>query len=388
MVDDPDVMTVLLGGDVMLGRGVDQILPHPGDPELREPFVHDARRYVELAEQANGPVPRPVDWGWPWGDAAEILEELAPDVRLVNLETTITVNGEFADHKAVHYRMHPDNLPALTAFRPDVCAIANNHILDFGRRGLADTCDAFAAAEIHGVGAGANFDAAQRLAVITPYGDHRVIIGSVATKSSGVPESWAAHRDRPGVWLIRDPATGSTADDAAARVLAHKRAGDVAIVSVHWGSNWGYGVGLSEIQFAHRLIDAGIDIVHGHSSHHPRPIEIYRGKPILYGCGDVIDDYEGIGGHESYRSDLRLLYLISIDLGRDELAALRMLPLRVRRMRLEHASETDAEWLRATLAHISRRFGIDVVAVSDELLAVRPRPLRRGPSKMGKHQGL
>ncbi len=388
MVDDPDVMTVLLGGDVMLGRGVDQILPHPGDPELREPFVHDARRYVELAEQANGPVPRPVDWGWPWGDAAEILEELAPDVRLVNLETTITVNGEFADHKAVHYRMHPDNLPALTAFRPDVCAIANNHILDFGRRGLADTCDAFAAAEIHGVGAGANFDVAQRLAVITPYGDHRVIIGSVATKSSGVPESWAAHRDRPGVWLIRDPATGSTADDAAARVLAHKRAGDVAIVSVHWGSNWGYGVGLSEIQFAHRLIDAGIDIVHGHSSHHPRPIEIYRGKPILYGCGDVIDDYEGIGGHESYRSDLRLLYLISIDLGRDELAALRMLPLRVRRMRLEHASETDAEWLRATLAHISRRFGIDVVAVSDELLAVRPRPLRRGPSKMGKHQGL
>lgn len=143
-------------------------------------------------------------------------------------------------------------------------------------------------------------------------------------------------------------------------------------MSVHWGSNWGYGVGLTEIQFAHGLIDAGIDVVHGHSSHHPRPIKIYRGKPILYGCGDVIDDYEGIRGHESYRSDLRLLYLISMDAHRDELAEIRMLPLRVRRMRLERASRADAEWLRATVEHISRRFEIDVAAISDGLLAVRP----------------
>ena len=102
----------------------------------------------------------------------------------------------------------------------------------------------------------------------------------------------------------------------------------------------------------------------------PRPIELYRGNPIPYGCGDVIDDYEGIGGHESYRPDLRLLYLISINPGRGELAAIRMLPLRVRRMRLERVSETDVQWLRATMEHISRRFGIDVATVSDELLTV------------------
>ena len=131
------------------------------------------------------------------------------------------------------------------------------------------------------------------------------------------------------------------------------------------------------------MIDAGIDIVHGHSSHHPRPIELYRGKPILYGCGDVIDDYEGIGGHESYRADLRLLYLISINPGRGELAAIRMLPLRVRRMRLERVSETDVQWLRATMEHISRRFGIDVATVSDELLTVHPRRESRGPIRIG-----
>ena len=372
-----DVLTLLLGGDVMLGRGVDQILPHPGDPELREPVVHDARRYVELAERVNGRISRPVDWRWSWGDATEILEELAPDVRLINLETTITADGQFADRKAIHYRMHPDNLPALTTFRPDVCALANNHILDFGAPGLADTCRILGAAEIHGVGSGADLDAAQRLAVMTLHGDLRVIVASVATESSGVPTSWAARPDRPGVWLIRDPSHRSAADEVAARVLGQKRVGDVAIVSVHWGSNWGYGVGLTETQFAHRLIDAGVDVVHGHSSHHPRPIEIYDGKPILYGCGDVIDDYEGIGGHESYRSDLRLLYLISMDAHSGVLAELRMLPLRVRRMRLERASKADTEWLRATAEHMSRRFEIEVVAISDGLLAVRPRRHQR-----------
>jgi poly-gamma-glutamate synthesis protein (capsule biosynthesis protein) len=215
-------------------------------------------------------------------------------------------------------------------------------------------------------------DAPQRLAVMTFHGDRRVIVASVATESSGVPRAWAAGSDRPGVWLIHDPSHRSAADEVAARVLAQKRTGDLAIVSVHWGSNWDYGVGLTEIQFAHGLIDAGIDVVHGHSSYHPRPIEIYRGKPILYGCGDVIDDYEGIRGHESYRSDLRLFYLISMDAHRDELAEIRMLPLRVRRMRLERASRADAEWLRATVGHISRRFEIDVAAISDGLLAVRP----------------
>ncbi len=323
----------------------------------------------------------PVPWtgGGPWGDALAILEDLAPEVRLINLETTITADGEFADRKGIHYRMHPDNLPALTAIRPDVCALANNHILDFGRRGLADTFDALAAAGIHGIGARADLETAHHPAVVTPHGEYRVVIGSVATKSSGVPGSWAAHRDRPGMWLIGDPSARGCATDVAAGVLAHKRTGDVAIVSVHWGSNWGYGVALRETRFAHRLIEAGIDIVHGHSSHHPRPIEIYRGKTILYGSGDVIDDYEGIGGrYESYRCDLRLLYLISIDPGSGELAALRMLPLRVRRMRLERVARTDAEWLRATIEHISRRFRTRVVAGSDDLLVVRPRQRTRG----------
>jgi poly-gamma-glutamate capsule biosynthesis protein CapA/YwtB (metallophosphatase superfamily) len=370
MVGDSQVVTVLLGGDVMLGRGVDQILARPGEPELREPYLRDARRYVRLAEHANGPIPRPVDWQWPWGEVLPLLDEAAPDVRLINLETTITAGGEFAEGKSVCYRMHPDNLPALTAFHPDVCALANNHILDFGYRGLTDTVATLTGAGVPAAGAGADLLTARRPAVVSAHGEHRVLVGSVATKSAGVPESWAAHRDRPGVWLIRDLSLRDSAYEVAAEVLAHKRDGDIAIVSVHWGPNWGYAIAPSEIAFAHRLIDAGIDIVHGHSSHHPRPIEIYRGKPILYGCGDVIDDYEGIGGNESFRADLRLLYLTRSDAVRGELVSLRMIPLRVQRMRLERASHNDAEWLRTTIEHTSRRFGTRIEVRSDDLLEV------------------
>ena len=87
--------TIFLCGDVMTGRGIDQILPHPGDPALQESVVTDARTYVTLAERVNGPIPRPVPYAWPWGDALSVLDELEPDVRLINLETAVTTAQRF-----------------------------------------------------------------------------------------------------------------------------------------------------------------------------------------------------------------------------------------------------------------------------------------------------
>ncbi len=362
-------VTVLLGGDVMLGRGVDQILPHPGDPELREPWVRDARYYVEAVERVNGRVPRPCGYDRPWGEVPALLDELAPEVRLINLETAITADGSFAPRKGIHYRMQPGNVPALTAIAPDVCALSNNHSLDFGISGLLDTLDALSGAHIRAAGAGVDLAAAQRPAAVPLPDGRRALIVSVSIRSSGVPPDWTATPGRPGVWCFAYPSVGH-ADEVVARLSDHRRVGEPAIVSVHWGSNWGYGIGLSERQFAHRLIDAGIDIVHGHSAHHPRPIEIYRGKPILYGCGDVIDDYEGIGGHESYRPELRLLYLVT--LAPASPAVLRMLPLRIRRIRLERAGRGGRQWLLTRLADISRRFGTRIEAGPGDLLTARP----------------
>ena len=353
----------------MTGRGIDQILPHPGDPRLRESVVTDARTYVSLAEDVSGPIPAPVDFAWPWGEALGVFDEFAPDIRLINLETAVTTSGDFAPAKAVHYRMHPANVGCLTAIRPDACALANNHILDFGHRGLADTLNTLTEAGIRGIGAGP--DAGQAdcpVAIGLPDGG-RVVIASCGMSSSGIPRHWAANADRPGVSFVSDLSDRSVAD-ITGRMLALKRPGDIALVSVHWGSNWGYDVERSQVQFAHRLIDAGIDVVHGHSSHHPRPVEVYRGKLILYGCGDTVDDYEGIRGFETFRHELRLLYFASIERDGGELTTLRMVPMRMRRMRLEHVSCDDVEWLRSTLENASRPFGTAVRETADGILNV------------------
>ncbi|MDI3388443.1 CapA family protein [Streptomyces sp. B-S-A8] len=349
------MITLFVCGDVMLGRGVDQILPHPGDPALREDYVHDARDYVRLAEAANGPVPRPVDFAWPWGDALEILDAAAPDARLLNLETSVTRTGRFAPGKAVHYRMHPANLPSLTAVRPDVCVLANNHVLDFGRRGLADTLDALADAGLRTAGAGRDAALAALPATVPLAPGHRLLVLAVGMPSSGIPYDWAATDDRAGVSFVAGASAPAQAQ-VASRIRKLKQPGDIAVVSVHWGSNWGYDVTRDQVAFAHALVDAGADLVHGHSSHHTRPPEVYGGRLVLYGCGDLINDYEGITGYERYRDDLRLLHLVSLDPDTGRLLRLRLVPLLARRLRLVRAPAEDHRWLGSLLDRISEGF--------------------------------
>lgn len=362
-------VTVFLGGDTMTGRGVDQVLPHPGDPRLWERNLQDARAYIELAERVNGTIPRPVGFSWPWGDALEVLDDFAPDVRLINLETSITRSDDVAHGKSVHYRMTPQNVGCLAAAGPIVCALANNHVLDFGRRGLEDTLATLVAAGIPAVGAGSTAAEARRPAAVPVGTGGRVFVFAFGATSSGIPRGWAASDDRPGVALLPD-LTRRTADGVVALMQRVKRPGDVVVASVHWGSNWGYPMADDHIGFAHRLIDGGVDIVHGHSSHHPRPIEVYRGKLILYGCGDLIDDYEGIGGYHEYRDDLRLLYFASVQPGTGDLLELRMVPMQARRMRLHRADAGDVAYLRDVLNRASDGFGCRVDVTPEGGLAL------------------
>jgi poly-gamma-glutamate synthesis protein (capsule biosynthesis protein) len=344
--------TLLLCGDVMTGRGVDQILPNPTDPHLEEPSVDDARTYVELAEAANGPIPRPVAFPYVWGDALAAPEWLGADVRIVNLETSITRSEQRWPGKGIHYRMSPENVACLTAARIDVCALANNHVLDHGRPGLVETLETLERVGVQVTGAGLDLAQARRPAVATIAGAGRVVVIAFGTEESGVLPSWAATPARSGVDLVR--LDDRTASEVGERVRRVKQPGDVVVASVHWGTNWGWEVPSDEVRFAHHLVDAGVDVVHGHSSHHVRPIEVYRGRLVLYGCGDFIDDYEGIGGYEAYRGDLALAYVVTMDPLRGELG-LRMRPFRIRNMRLARAAPDEAEWLAETLNRISGR---------------------------------
>jgi poly-gamma-glutamate capsule biosynthesis protein CapA/YwtB (metallophosphatase superfamily) len=366
------VVVVFLCGDVMTGRGIDQILPRPGDPALWEPGMRDARQYVRLAEAASGPVPRPVDVAWPWGEALAVLDRVRPEVRVVNLETSITARGTPAAGKGVHYRMHPANTAVVAAARPSACTLANNHVLDFGPDGLADTLAALAGVGIPVAGAGPDADAARRPVAVPLRCGGRVLVFAAAAEDSGTPPEWAATDRRPGVYLLPDLSTG-TAADLAGRVRSAKRPGDLAVLTVHWGTNWGYEVPAEHVSFAHHLVEHGVDLVHGHSAHHPRPIEIYRDRLILYGCGDFIDDYEGIPGYEEYRDDLRLMYLPELDPASGRLVRLAVVPLRADRMRLTRASTSDTQYLGDLLDRISRPFHAGVTRTEDQTLEAVPR---------------
>ena len=367
----PDTLTLFLAGDVMTGRGIDQILPHPGDPHIFESWSRSALDYVQLAEQANGPIPRPVDFGYIWGDALPVLEQAAPDVRIVNLETAVTARGRAWPRKGIQYRMHPDNIACLKVAAIDCCVLANNHVLDWDYAGLGETLASLDRAALTGVGAGHDATAAQAPAVFALPGGGRLLVFAWGLPSSGIPAAWAAAAHKAGVNRLPD-LSQQAIDHVTTTVAAHRQPGDVVVVSLHWGGNWGYPVPDAHRRFAHALIDlAAADMIHGHSSHHPLGVELYRDKLILYGCGDLIDDYEGISGHEQYRIDLALLYLVTLETGSGRLRQLRMVPMQRRRFRLNRATRADSIWLQGMLERESRVAGRRIELSDDTTLRLQ-----------------
>lgn len=359
-------LSIAFGGDVMLGRGIDQVFARHNDPALYEGYVRSARDYVALAARANGEFGYPVSARYVWGDALDALANDPPDLRIVNLETAVTVADEPAP-KGINYRMHPANLACLTAFGIDCCVLANNHVLDWGTTGLLETLERCAKAGLATAGAGRNRDQAMAPATLSVPGKSRLRLFAFALPTSGVPAAWAAGPNRPGVaWL--DACSAERAADIAAHIERWRKPGDVIVVSLHWGPNWGYDVPAAQRAFAQTLIRAGVHVVYGHSSHHPKAVERCEGRPILYGCGDLLNDYEGIGGHDDYRPDLVLLYRVTLS-GRDHTRSrVAMHPLRIRRFRLQAATAAEADWLQRRMDRECARFGPRVTLANDGVL--------------------
>lgn len=366
-----DRITLFLCGDVMTGRGIDQVLPHPSDPKLYEPSMHSAIGYVDLAEMANGPIAKPVDFSYIWGDALEELARVSPDVRIINLETSVTTSSDYWRGKGINYRMHPKNIPCLTAAKIDCCALANNHVLDWGYAGLTETLDTLDKAKVKHAGAGRNSQEAEAPAVVEIPGKGRVLVFACGSETIGIPRSWAAAEERPGVHLLKD-LSAETVRHLKEHVCKVKRRGDLAVVSIHWGENWGYDIPREHTLFAHKLIDeAGIDVVHGHSSHHVKGIEVYKEKPIIYGCGDFLDDYEGIGGYGDFRDDLAVMYFVVMDAASGRLIDLHMTPMQIKHFRVNRASKTDGLWLSDILNREGARFGTRVELCTDNTLKLK-----------------
>ncbi len=365
------LITLFLAGDVMIGRGIDQVLAHPSDPLLHEPFMPSAKGYVELAERASGPIQQPVSFAYIWGDALAEWQRVKPDVKLINLETSITTSNDFWPDKGIHYRMNPQNIPALTEAGIDYCSLANNHVLDWGYAGLAETLETLKGANIHWAGAGQNLEAAETPAVMEVAGKGRVIVFAYGLPSSGISPSWAASTGQPGVNLLPNLADQAV-QHISQKVEAVKQPGDLVVASLHWGNNWGYEIPPEQTAFAHKLIDeAGVDVIHGHSSHHVKGLEVYRGKPIIYGSGDLLNDYEGISGYEQFRPDLGLMYFATMNPATGQLVELHMTPMQLKYFKINRAASADALWLNDLLNRAGQALGTQVEINLDNTLTLR-----------------
>src|SRR5256884_6992083 len=267
-------MTLLFVGDVMLGRLVNAVL------------------------QEKSPA-------YPWGDTLSLFHDA--DVRFCNLECAISDWGTpwSVTPKVFHFRSDAKNIETLKAAHIDAVSLANNHTLDFGYEGLFQMMDILGAAGIHYAGAGTTISEASQPAIWEMSGKK---IGLIAfTDNEPV---WEATQEQPGVFYVPITLKDKRAERLFEMVRKTKDVVDFLIVSAHWGPNWGYTPPAEHIPFAHALIDAGADVIFGHSGHIVRGIEVYKDKPIMYCTGNFIDDY---AVDEIERNDRSCIFIVETD---------------------------------------------------------------------------
>lgn len=372
-------------GDVMIGRAIDRILPDHVNGILYENCIKHSDRYVELAEKANGRLPwkeiRERGHMYIWGD---ILHELqnSSNCLIINLETVLTINEAHDPETGIHFRSHPSNVKALNIAGVNIATLANNHALDWKEEGLQETILVLEKSGILCAGAGLNIEHARCPAVAkikVPNLDQsikekktkeiHVVVAAYGFQSSGVPRNWAAQDTKSGINFVSEPNNVEAA-------LIHKQIKSVElnveerinIVSIHWGPKWGWGIPKQWRFFAQTLIDQGVDAVIGHSSHHVKGIEVYKGKLIVYGLGNFINDFEGIvnQGFEEFRNDLCCLYLPTFDTRKGILIQLDIVPCKIKHFKVQRATNAnEIDWIREVLCKEGESLGTSCVISKD-----------------------
>jgi poly-gamma-glutamate capsule biosynthesis protein CapA/YwtB (metallophosphatase superfamily) len=190
-----------------------------------------------------------------FGPIAPVLA--AADLTMVNLETAVTQRGT-EQPKEFHFRAPPAAFDALGAAGIDVVSLANNHVLDYGQVGLADTLDSARRSGFPVVGIGHNATEAYAARIMTARGVRVAILAFSQVHT--LAESWAAQDDRPGVAMAFDLAR-------ATAVAAARQQADVVVVYNHWGQERNQCPTAEQKAFAARLAAAGADVVLGTHAH-------------------------------------------------------------------------------------------------------------------------
>ncbi len=302
-------ITIGFAGDIMIGRLVNEVISQKG-------------------------------YSYPWGDVLPLLQRT--DLNIINLETTLTTSTDRLP-KTFNYKASPDRVKTLQEARIDIVNLANNHIRDFGDIGLLETIKTLDAAGIKHVGAGKNIDEAHKPVIITK---NNVKIGIVGYTDN--EPGWQAQENKSGTNYIK---VGDI--DKIHRYITplHDKV-DLLIVSIHWGPNMRERPTEEFINFAHAMIDAGVDIIHGHSAHIFQGIEIYKNKIIMYDTGDFVDDYMV---DPILRNDWSFFYQVMVD--KKGIKHVRLIPVIINNMQVNMAQGTEKSSIIKRMQKLSEVFG-------------------------------
>ncbi len=328
-MSDPRSPTILFGGDVMLGRGVNAMVRKEGPAHPFGPLHAVTRR---------------------------------ADLFLANLECAIAPGRQrySGPPKAFYFRADPVGVDVLTHAGVGLVSLANNHALDADRAGLRDTLALLDKCHIAHAGAGADLEAA-RCPAITVISGVRFGVLSCCDHQA----DFAAGQSRPGIWYLdlEEPAAQLPMLDAV-EALAEQV--DHVIVAVHWQPNWAPVVAEGYRRLARRLVEAGARVVWGHSPHHFQGVELIGDGVALYSTGDLVTDY---AVDRAYRNDRQLLFEIS--LCDAVVTRVRAFPIELAYGQTRPAARAVRGWIESRFEDMCRQVGSRVVA-DHEWLEVLP----------------
>ncbi len=280
---------------------------------------------------------------YPWGDTLPVLARA--DLRIANLECVLAAGGEPEAGKVFHFRSDPKNAASLRSAGIDLVALANNHVLDFGAEAFREMPPALDAAGILHAGAGMDRDAARRPVVLRAAG---TAVGFVAFTDNR--PGWEADH-KPGVYYVPVVDWDRRVGELLDLVRRTKARSGLVIVSAHWGPNWGSEVPSEHRRLAHALIEAGADVVYGHSPHIFRGVELFRQHPIIYSAGDFVDDY---AVDRVERNDQSFIFLLETDAAKPR--SLRLHPTLIRDFQVRLA-RAEAREIAGRMQRLSGHLG-------------------------------
>lgn len=315
-----DAITLAFLGDIMLGRLVSKAIARFG-------------------------------FAYPWGNVRSVLREA--DLVCGNLECALTSETEqWTDgtYKPFYFRGEPSTVETLLAGRLDLVSIANNHIGDFGVRGLLETVQTLDAAGIAHAGAGASLATARAPALIGARG-----YGIAVVSAADYPVAWAAGPATPGLNHVEISVHDEDLAPVTAALADARRTADLVICALHWGPNMRLRPPPLFQAYAQGVIESGADIVWGHSAHVVQGVEMYAGRLILYDTGDFIDDY---AVDRELRNDLSAIFLVRA--APPVIEEVEMVPVRIDRCRVMLAEGADGEVILERITELSAELGTRV----------------------------